>query len=72
MGSVYLELLWTAPEHLRCQHGIPSCSCDCTFDCDNGSQKGDIYSFAIIMQEIIMKQPPFDITPAEAPGCKAI
>uniref|UniRef100_A0A6Q2XZ32 Guanylate cyclase n=1 Tax=Esox lucius TaxID=8010 RepID=A0A6Q2XZ32_ESOLU len=36
--------LWTAPEHLRKQ-GI--------------SQKGDVYSFAIISQEIIMRQNPF-------------
>ncbi|KAJ7992602.1 hypothetical protein DPEC_G00280390 [Dallia pectoralis] len=36
--------LWTAPEHLRNQ-GI--------------SQKGDVYSFAIISQEILMRQKPF-------------
>ncbi|KAL1246525.1 hypothetical protein QQF64_034659 [Cirrhinus molitorella] len=36
--------LWTAPEHMRVQ-GI--------------SQKGDIYSFAIISQEIILRKSPF-------------
>jgi serine/threonine protein kinase len=36
--------LWTAPEHLRKQ-GI--------------SQKGDVYSFAIIAQEIILRKSPF-------------
>uniref|UniRef100_A0A674AWH9 Guanylate cyclase n=1 Tax=Salmo trutta TaxID=8032 RepID=A0A674AWH9_SALTR len=36
--------LWTAPEHLRKQ-GI--------------SQKGDVYSFAIIAQEIILRKKPF-------------
>uniref|UniRef100_A0A8C7E0D1 Guanylate cyclase n=1 Tax=Oncorhynchus kisutch TaxID=8019 RepID=A0A8C7E0D1_ONCKI len=36
--------LWTAPEHLRKQ-GI--------------SQKGDVYSFAIIAQEIILRKNPF-------------
>uniref|UniRef100_A0A673J492 Guanylate cyclase n=1 Tax=Sinocyclocheilus rhinocerous TaxID=307959 RepID=A0A673J492_9TELE len=36
--------LWTAPEHMRVQ-GI--------------SQKGDVYSFAIISQEIILRKNPF-------------
>ncbi|KAJ7984750.1 hypothetical protein DPEC_G00358010 [Dallia pectoralis] len=36
--------LWTAPEHLR-RHGI--------------SQKGDIYSFAIIAQEIVLRRSTF-------------
>nr|CAQ64669.1 guanylate cyclase C type 1 [Anguilla anguilla] len=36
--------LWTAPEHLR-KEGI--------------SQKGDVYSFAIICQEIIQRRSPF-------------
>ncbi|KAJ8283828.1 hypothetical protein COCON_G00026780 [Conger conger] len=36
--------LWTAPEHLR-KEGI--------------SQKGDVYSFAIICQEIILRRNPF-------------
>ncbi|XP_023670189.1 guanylyl cyclase C [Paramormyrops kingsleyae] len=36
--------LWTAPEHLR-KEGI--------------SQKGDVYSFAIIAQEIVLRECPF-------------
>lgn len=36
--------LWTAPEHLR-KIGV--------------SQKGDIYSYAIIAHEIIMRRSPF-------------
>uniref|UniRef100_A0A8C9TAT1 Guanylate cyclase n=1 Tax=Scleropages formosus TaxID=113540 RepID=A0A8C9TAT1_SCLFO len=36
--------LWTAPEHLR-KEGI--------------SQKGDVYSFAIIAQEIVLRKCPF-------------
>ncbi|KAJ8363341.1 hypothetical protein SKAU_G00121720 [Synaphobranchus kaupii] len=36
--------LWTAPEHLR-KEGI--------------SQKGDVYSFAIICQEILLRRSPF-------------
>lgn len=41
---VPLPDLWTAPEHLRVE-GI--------------SQKGDVYSFAIICQEIILRRSPF-------------
>uniref|UniRef100_A0A8C2XTJ2 Guanylate cyclase n=1 Tax=Cyclopterus lumpus TaxID=8103 RepID=A0A8C2XTJ2_CYCLU len=51
------ELLWTAPEILRsCQpelHGTPS---------------GDVYSFAIIMQEVVVRGPPYcmmDMSAAE-------
>ena len=36
--------LWTAPEHLR-KHGT--------------SQKGDVYSFAIISQEIVLRKSTF-------------
>lgn len=39
-----LSDLWTAPEHLR-KKGV--------------SPKGDVYSYAIIAHEIIMRRPPF-------------
>ena len=40
--------LWTAPELLR----VPSCP-------PEGTQKGDVYSFAIICQEIVHRRAPF-------------
>ena len=46
-GNQILGLLWTAPEFLR--------STD-----EKGSQKGDVYSFAIILQEIILRTGPYD------------
>lgn len=39
------DLLWTSPEHLRKN--------------DYGSQAGDMYSFGIIMQEIITENKPY-------------
>ena len=41
-----VELLWVAPEHLRS-------------DKHNGSQLGDIYSFAIVCSEIVTRQNPY-------------
>ncbi|XP_047464714.1 guanylyl cyclase C isoform X2 [Mugil cephalus] len=43
-ASCVLSDLWTAPEHLR-SHGT--------------SQKGDVYSFAIISQEIVLRKSTF-------------
>jgi hypothetical protein len=44
-------MLWTAPEHLRNKH------------CNNiGTQKGDIYSFAIILYEIHGRHGPWGNT----------
>lgn len=43
------SLFWTAPEHLR--ERDPTMT---------GSQKGDVYSFAIILQEIITRCAPFE------------
>ncbi|OQR67577.1 atrial natriuretic peptide receptor 1-like, partial [Tropilaelaps mercedesae] len=43
------DLLWCAPEHLR--DDLPL---------RRGSQKGDVYSFAIILQEIITRSGPFE------------
>lgn len=44
--------MWTAPELLRAgkgQHG-------------RGTQKGDVYSFAIICQELLTRSGPFDMS----------
>jgi len=43
-----LELLWTAPELLRDENL-----------CKHGTQPGDVYSFAIIMQEILVRGEPY-------------
>ncbi|ESO04934.1 hypothetical protein HELRODRAFT_78187, partial [Helobdella robusta] len=46
--DAYRRKLWTAPELLR--ENIPP---------KNGSQKGDVYSFAIVAYEIITRSEPF-------------
>ncbi len=43
------ELLWTAPEILRIP-GQPGL---------HGTPPGDVYSFAIVMQEVVIRGPPF-------------
>lgn len=43
------ELLWTAPEALRNTKGFPKC----------GTQMGDVYSFGIIMQEVVVRGEPY-------------
>jgi atrial natriuretic peptide receptor A len=48
--SYWERQLWTAPELLRMENPPPE-----------GSQKGDIYSFAIIMHEIIERQGVFHL-----------
>ena len=45
----YMSLLWTAPELLRLEDKRPF----------YGSQRGDIYSFGIIMQEILYRALPY-------------
>ena len=47
--AYYRDLLWTAPELLRMKHRRPI----------SGTQKGDVYGFAIIVQEIIYRALPF-------------
>uniref|UniRef100_A0A8B9JLB8 Guanylate cyclase n=1 Tax=Astyanax mexicanus TaxID=7994 RepID=A0A8B9JLB8_ASTMX len=42
------ELLWTAPELLRG-----------SFPGQNGTFPGDVYSFSIVMQEVVARGPPF-------------
>jgi len=46
--AYYYDLLWTAPEILRM-----------TERPINGTQKGDVYSFAIIVQEITFRAQPY-------------
>uniref|UniRef100_A0A4W4FCT9 Guanylate cyclase n=1 Tax=Electrophorus electricus TaxID=8005 RepID=A0A4W4FCT9_ELEEL len=48
MSHSSTELLWTAPESLR--GSCPGL---------HGSLPGDVYSFAIIMQEVVVRGPPF-------------
>ncbi|XP_063708957.1 uncharacterized protein LOC134837507 [Culicoides brevitarsis] len=43
------ELLWTAPEALRGTKNYPKC----------GTQPGDVYSFGIIMQEVVVRGEPY-------------
>ena len=51
------DLLWTAPEMLRDHlHG------------DVGTQRGDVYSFAIIMQELVLVTKPFAMVELTAQG----
>ncbi|KAM3591137.1 uncharacterized protein V6R79_023235 [Siganus canaliculatus] len=50
------ELLWTAPEILR-MPGHPGLC---------GTLPGDVYSFAIVMQEVVIRGPPFCMTDLSA------
>lgn len=53
-----LELLWTAPEIVRNTKGVSK----------NGTQPGDVYSFGIIMQEVVVRGEPYcmlSLTPDE-------
>ena len=45
----YSDLLWTAPELLRMGESVP----------EGDTEKGDVYSFGIILQEILYRNTPF-------------
>ena len=45
----YSDLLWTAPEQLRTTESAPG----------EDTEKGDVYSFGIILQEILYRNAPF-------------
>ena len=53
----YRNQLWTAPELLRM-----------TTRPINGTQKADVYSFAIILQEIMFREEPYFID-VDPPQC---
>lgn len=55
--TIIIELLWIAPEHLRDP-----------FPGTKGSEKGDIYSLAIIMQEVILRVPPYGMLEYKSKG----
>ncbi|KAL3225190.1 hypothetical protein MRX96_049320 [Rhipicephalus microplus] len=52
------DLLWTAPELLRG---------DCSL-LRRGTQSGDVYSFAIVMQEVLLRGDPYCMLPLTAEG----
>jgi len=58
--NCYRNQLWTAPELLRT-----------TTRPINGTQKADVYSFAIIVQEIMFRAEPYfiGIDPPQSMGC---
>ena len=48
IGTFISGLLWTSPELLRMQKRP-----------QKGTQKGDVYSFAIILSEILLRSHPY-------------
>lgn len=53
----YSDLFWTAPEFLR----------DLAIS-RKGTYKGDVYSFAIILQEVVVRGPPYCMLGLPAEG----
>ncbi|XP_068673835.1 atrial natriuretic peptide receptor 1-like isoform X3 [Montipora foliosa] len=47
----FYRMMWTAPELMRMGKDVPT----------RGTQKGDVYSFAIICQELVTRSGPFDM-----------
>ena len=57
---LFSDMLWCAPEHII----------DGEMD-NRGSQKGDVYSYGIILQEIANRKPPYSMYPFAPQGNKA-
>lgn len=54
---LFADLLWTAPELLR----------DCGL-LRRGTQSGDVYSFAVVMQEVLLRGDPYCMLSLTAEG----
>ena len=54
----YSDLLWTAPELLRMSEMVP----------EDDTGKGDVYSFGILLQEILYRNSPFFCGDVSAKG----
>ena len=52
MDIFFTGMMWTAPELMRLGKEAPV----------RGTQKGDVYSFAIICQELLTRSGPFDMS----------
>ena len=61
-----LAQVWKAPEHLVCEASTQ------TQVITSVSVAGDVYSLAVIMQELILRMPPFGMFPDKEPGGKCV
>ena len=57
MSFLFLEQLWTAPELLRSPDSFP-----------RGTQKADVYSYGIMLQEILLRTVPYGDVNLDPPG----